>query len=273
MPMISVNGVELCCELSGAGAPLILVHGSSVDQTTWFLVVPELEPAFRVATYDRRGHGQSGSTPGRGTIDDDVSDLAALLHALDLAPAHLVGSSFGSLISLRLAAREPEAIRSLAIHEPPLLFYLAEDLEQLPVLEELVRIGGEIFEQVERGDLPGGARRFVDELAMGSGGWKSLSEAQREVFVANIRTWLDERAQPAAYDIDRHALARYSGPVLISEGGRSPKHLKRIAQKIRAETFPKARYEVVESWGHIPHLTHPKEYAEMIREFASAVTV
>jgi len=272
MPMISVNGVELCYELSVTGSPMVLVHGSSIDQTTWFLVVPELEGDFRVATYDRRGHGRSGSVPGAGSIDDDVDDLSALLHGLHLAPAHVVGSSFGSLVARRLAAREPKAIRSLAVHEPPVLFYRAEDLEQLPVLEELVRIGGEIFEQVERGDLPGGARRFVDELAMGSGGWKSLTDAQREVFIANIRTWLDERTEPAAYDIDRRALARFDGPVLISEGGRSPKHLKRIAQKIRSETFPNAKYVLVESWGHIPHLTHPAEYAAMVREFASAAT-
>ena len=100
----------------------------------------------------------------------------------------------------------------------------------------------------------------------------TLTDAQREVFIANIRTWLDERAEPAAYDIDRRALARFDGPVLISEGGRSPKHLKRIAQKIRSETFPNAKYALVEAWGHIPHLTHPAEYAAMIREFASSVT-
>lgn len=269
MPTVRVPDVDLFYETSGRGSPLVLVHGSSVDQTSWFLVVPELSPTFRVVTYDRRGHGRSGTPRGGGGIDQDVADLAALLDAIALGPVHLVGSSFGSLVALRLATRSPERIRTLSVHEPPLLFYLVRDLEQLPVLEELVRIGGEIFEQVERGDVPGGARRFVDELAMGSGGWKSLTEDQREIFIANIRTWLDERAEPSAYDIDRDALAKLEAPVLISEGGRSPKHLKRIAQKICTETLPHARYRLVESWGHIPHLTHPIEYAAMVREFVS----
>jgi len=94
-----------------------------------------------------------------------------------------------------------------------------------------------------------------------------LSEEQREVFIANIRCWLGERAQPAAYDIDRRALSGFPGPVLISEGGRSPKHLKRITEKIHAEALPQARYELVDSWGHAPQLTHPKEYAELLMDF------
>lgn len=267
MQTLTVNGVELCCEVAGQGPPLVLVHGSSVDHTTWDAVVAELSGQFRILTYDRRGHGRSGSVPEEGGIDRDVADLASLIRVFELAPANVVGSSFGALIALRLAARHPELVRSLVVHEPPLIFYLVEDLEQLPVLEELLRIGGEILEQVERGDVPGGAKRFVDELALGSGGWKSLTDPQREVFTANIRCWLDERAQPAAYDLDRKALSRFTGPVLISEGGRSPKHLKRITGKIHADALPQARYVLVDAWGHAPQLTHPKEYADLIRDF------
>ncbi|HET7453002.1 MAG TPA: alpha/beta hydrolase [Thermoanaerobaculia bacterium] len=270
MPNVAVNGIELSYDIVGSGPPLVLVHGSSVDRTTWGAIVPDLSEKFRVLTYDRRGYGRSGSDAGGARIEKDVSDLAGLIGATGFAPCHLVGSSFGALIALRLAAQSPELVRSLAVHEPPLLFSLVEDLEQLPVVEELLRVGGEILEQVERGDLPGGARRFVDELALGSGGWKSLTEEQREVFARNIRCWLEERAQPSAYDLDRGALSAFPGPVLISEGGRSPKHLKRITEKFHEETLPNARYELVEGWGHAPHLTHPAEYAALIRDFAAA---
>ncbi len=264
-----INGIELCYEMSGDGAPVLFVHGSCVDQTTWSLVSPLLANSFRTITYDRRGHGRSAAAPGRGTIDEDVEDLAALIRALALGPVHLVGNSFGASIALRLAARSPALIGTLAVHEPPLVFYLTEDLEQIPVLEELVRIGGEIVDRLARGDTPGAARQFVDELSIGSGGWKSLSEEQRQVFVANVRTWLDEQAEPAAYDVDRAALAKFARPVLLSEGGLSPKHVRRVVQKILSETLPGARHVLVERWGHIPHLTHPAEYAAMLKEFAA----
>ena len=270
MAFVEANGTTLFVEESGEGEPMVFVHGSCVDQSTWFLVAADLASSFRTLTYDRRGHGKSPPGHGRGSIDEDVEDLAALLRALDLPAAHLVGNSFGASIALRLAVRYPDRVRTLSVHEPPLVFYLAEDLEQIPVLEELVRIGGEIVERVTRGDVAGGARQFVDELALGSGGWKSLPESQRQVFIDNVRTWLDEQDEPGAYDIDRAALAKFPRPVLLSEGGRSPKHVRRVTQKIAAETLPRARHVFVEEWGHIPHLTHPAAYAAMVKEFAQS---
>ena len=66
MATAEVNGVRLFYELQGTGAvPLVLVHGSWDSHHDWDLVVPRLAEAFRVLTYDRRGHSQSERRPGR----------------------------------------------------------------------------------------------------------------------------------------------------------------------------------------------------------------
>src|SRR5262245_21244554 len=93
MPRVRVNGVELVYEVAGDGAPLVLVHGSWTDRSNWQAVVPGLAPAFRVVTYDRRGHSQSERPPGQGSRREDEDDLAALLGALDCVPAHVLGNS------------------------------------------------------------------------------------------------------------------------------------------------------------------------------------
>ena len=54
----SKDGTHIACWRSGAGAPLVLVHGSTVDHTASDGVLPELEPYFTVYTMERRGRGR-----------------------------------------------------------------------------------------------------------------------------------------------------------------------------------------------------------------------
>src|SRR4051794_17690525 len=113
MTIADVNGVQLHYERSGAGEPLVLVHGSWVDCRVWDDVVPLLSRCFEVVIYDRRGHSLSTCPPGQGSVDDDVDDLAALIDLLGTGPVHVTGASFGGSIALRLAAGRPDALLSL----------------------------------------------------------------------------------------------------------------------------------------------------------------
>ena len=56
--LLHLPGVRLRYDVSGNGPPLVLVHGSAVDRTTWNGVVPELSRTHTVITYDRRGYGR-----------------------------------------------------------------------------------------------------------------------------------------------------------------------------------------------------------------------
>jgi pimeloyl-ACP methyl ester carboxylesterase len=116
-----VNGVDLFYELTGSGDPLVLVHGSWVDHNSWQFVVPDLARSFRVLTYDRRGHSLSERPLGQGSRREDEEDLAALMEALDLAPAYVVGNSFGGSIALGPGAWEqlPEEVRRRTMNNAP----------------------------------------------------------------------------------------------------------------------------------------------------------
>ena len=120
MPTKTINGAQLYYELTGDGAPLVLVHGSWIDATSWDLVVPAFADHHRVVTYDRRGHSRSRRTAA-GSRRQDEDDLIALLETFDLAPAHLVGNSFGAGIVLAVAGRRPDLVRSVVAHEPTLV--------------------------------------------------------------------------------------------------------------------------------------------------------
>jgi pimeloyl-ACP methyl ester carboxylesterase len=107
MPEQRVNGVNLFYESTGSGDPLVLIHGSWEDHNSWRLVVPDLARSFRVMTYDRRGHSLSERPLGQGSRREDEEDLAALMEALDLAPAHVAGNSFDGSIALGLISSLP----------------------------------------------------------------------------------------------------------------------------------------------------------------------
>lgn len=263
MTGLSVNGVRLYYELHGSGEPLALVHGSWSDATNWRFVVPRLAESFRVLVYDRRGHSRSERPDAPGSVDEDGDDLAALLEALGLAPAHVVTSSFGGNIALRLATRRPEVFRSLSCHEPPLWSLLESEAASKGTLERAGASLAAVGRQIAEGDHEGAARQFVEEIACGPGAWENeLSPETRAVFVSNAPTYLDELQDPAQLHIDRQALSRLEIPVRLTQGSDSPPVFSRVIDQLM-ELIPRVCRETIEDAAHVPHMTTPARYAEV----------
>jgi pimeloyl-ACP methyl ester carboxylesterase len=119
--MLPVNGTTLSIERRGRGQPLLLVHGGGEDASMLAAQAEDLAAVgFEVVTYDRRGTGRSGREdwPGGGA-GQHADDAAALLEALGLGPATVVGVSSGGVVALALAARHPERVARVVAWEPP----------------------------------------------------------------------------------------------------------------------------------------------------------
>jgi len=98
----------------GDGEPAVFVHGSfGWGEETWREQRP-LAERYRLLLIDRRGFGASPAN-GRVDFERDAGDVAELL----AEGAHLVGHSYGGVVSLLAAARRPDAVRSLTLIEPP----------------------------------------------------------------------------------------------------------------------------------------------------------
>jgi len=98
-------------EAGPEGAP-VLVLASSLGTTLamWDGLLPALTERFRAVRYDHRGHGGSAAPPEPWVLDDLGGDLLALLDALGIARAHLLGVSLGGMVGLWLAAHAPERV-------------------------------------------------------------------------------------------------------------------------------------------------------------------
>ena len=267
MPISRVNGVQLFWEQTGHhGVPLVLVHGSWGDHHNWDGVVPALARTFRVLTYDRRGHSQSERVTTQGSVEEDVADLAALMTSQHLTPAHVVGNSFGALIALKLAVKQPDLFASLTIHEPPLTGLLGND----PAVSAVQQRIGAVIETLQSGKTELGARQFVETVALGPGMWEKLPPEMRQTFVFNAPTWLDEMNESSAFTLDLAGLTTFTQPALITQGDQGPPFFGAILNKI-VEMLPHAQRHTFRGAGHVPHLTHPDDFVTVVASFVSSV--
>jgi pimeloyl-ACP methyl ester carboxylesterase len=267
MATARVNGVELFYELHGAAAvPLVLVHGSWGSHHNWDLVVPPLAKAFRVLTYDRRGHGRSERPTGQGSVREDVADLAALLEHLGLVPAWVVGNSFGASIALRLASERPGLFRGLIGHEPPLFSLLANDPRLTAMLADVQRQIRAVVERIALGDHSGATERFVETVALGPGAWATMPPDVQQMMIENAPTFLDEANDPEQLAFDLESISRFSQPVLLTLGDQSPPTFAPVVARLSG-ALPHAEIVTLQGAGHIPHETHPDAYIEAVIGF------
>ena len=111
MPYVSVGNensadIELYYEDHGSGQPVVLIHGYPLDGTSWEKQTAVLlDAGKRVITYDRRGFGRSSKPTDGHDYDTYAADLSALVSALDLQDAVLVGFSMGTGEVVRYISR------------------------------------------------------------------------------------------------------------------------------------------------------------------------
>ncbi|HYI25859.1 MAG TPA: alpha/beta hydrolase [Thermomicrobiales bacterium] len=119
------------------------------------------------------------------------------------------------------------------------------------------------------GDTAGGTRDFYDTVASGPGTWDSFSPEGQQAFLNAAPTFLDEARDPEAYALDLDAVAAFRGPALVTHGDQSLPFFAPIARLVAA-TLPRGELRVLTGAGHVPHATHPDEYAAVITGFADA---
>jgi pimeloyl-ACP methyl ester carboxylesterase len=145
MRRAEIGGVEIAWDERGSGAAVVLVHGMAASSADWGDVA---SLGGRVVVYDRRGYGESGAPEPytRTTVNEQAEDLAALVRAVDAAPALLVGDGFGALVVLDVLLRHGDAARAAVLIDPPLHQFSPEATEVLSAerlaLEEALRDGG-----------------------------------------------------------------------------------------------------------------------------------
>jgi len=246
----------------GTGEPALALHCSLAHAGAWDGVARSLGDRLAVSAPDLVGHGRG---PARDPAQDYHDQVTAQAKAcLPEEACHLIGHSFGATVTLRLAIEQPDRVASLTLIEPVLFAAAGDSAGQR---EHSSALSG-MEALIAAGDDAGAARLF---LKVWGGGvpFDAMPEAQQRYMADRI--WVIP-ASDAALSGDRAGLlprlGRVQCPVLLLEGGRSPRVIADI-QAALAEDLPDARRVVIEGAGHMLPITHPAEVAAEIRAFLS----
>jgi pimeloyl-ACP methyl ester carboxylesterase len=258
----SVNGAQIYYETRGSGPPVLFIQGATGDGGTFERVADQLT----VVTYHRRGNSWSPRPPGwRSTsMDEQADDSAALIRALDLAPAAVFGTSGGAVILLNLLLHRPELLRGAIVHEPPLV----------PVLPDAEEIGSALQFMIEEGLAKGGPRGALEAFIRANAGdanFEDLDPELLERMLGNAEVFFSVELEAfVSYVPDARALAGVKIPVLVAAGIENRGVYYHEASGWVAKQLGTKLREI--PGGHTPYLDRPEEMAQAIRPFLRRVS-
>jgi pimeloyl-ACP methyl ester carboxylesterase len=115
------EGVTLHYDITGAGPPVLCVHGATgTGSYEWSKVAQSLSDRYRFVIPDLRGHGRSDYRPGAMSIEAVDGDMRALIKHEQLGRPHVLGFSFGAEAALELELTNPGTAASLILISPGL---------------------------------------------------------------------------------------------------------------------------------------------------------
>ncbi len=238
-------------ETGGDGDPLVLVHAGVADARMWEPIVPALAALRRVVRLDMRGFGQSRSW--RGAFSP-AADLAALLDAVAIPRAHVVGASLGGLVALELAATAPDRVASLVLLAAALPdIEESADLLAFALAEEAAITVGKIEDAVQINVRMWASHSSPEVQAL-------VADMQRDAFELQLREGAESDELDPPVSARLHAIAV---PATIAYGDRDVEDFPQIAQRLHAE-LPDATLHEITNAGHLLALDQPDEVTQLI---------
>ena len=263
MPHIPVRtGITMNYEITGSGEPLLLIMGTTGSIPLWGGFRTALEAKYQVIAFDNRGLGGSERGEGALSVASMAEDASALLEALEIPRAHVLGWSLGSAIAQELALAHPDQVASAVMYatwagcdgyQRSLLSalrlpYVHRDFENAMVATGLAYSP----EMLDRPDLA--------ELMAPSIPALPQTEEQMQV---TVEQW---DADLAFDSLDR--IPTITAPTLVIVGEQDLLTPPRQAKKV-ADAIPGARFELVTGPGssHALHVERPDELLTIATEF------
>lgn len=110
-----IRGFKMYCEVYGTGKPLLIIHGNGGSINNFVYQIPYFSKKYKVIVADSRAHGKSTDKGDSLSYEMMADDYAALLDAMKIDSAYVIGWSDGGINGLLLSIRHPEKVKKLAV--------------------------------------------------------------------------------------------------------------------------------------------------------------
>lgn len=261
MSKVHVRGIELAYDDDGVGQAVVLLHGYPFNRSMWRPQIDELKSSRRLISPDLRGHGESEVAPA--TIEEMARDVEALMTALEVPNATVIGLSMGGYVTLAFCRLFPLRVRGLVLADTR----ASADTEE----GKKNRI-----QQKERA-LSEGMKGIADDLLA-----KLFAQATPAVspeVVQRVRQMmLQTKPEGAASALEAMAerddqttfLSSILSPTLIICGRQDSitpvKDSELMQREIRG-----SKLVVIENAGHLSNLEQPEQFNRAVLEFLQVV--
>ena len=112
---VNVNGIRMYYEVSGAGDPLIVLHGAYMNIPSMGAIIPRLAQTHKVYALEFQSHGRTTDIERPITYPNLADDVAAFMDSVGLTKADVFGYSMGAIAGLQLAIRHPAKVNKLIV--------------------------------------------------------------------------------------------------------------------------------------------------------------
>jgi pimeloyl-ACP methyl ester carboxylesterase len=255
------NGLRLAYVEQGSrdGIAVIMLHGYSDTHRSFDLVRPLLPRAWRVISVTQRGHGHSDKPHSDYAMDDFASDVPALLDALEIERAVIVGHSLGAAVALRAAAEYPERVAGLA------LIGGFADFRGNAGVVELCDLVGHFGDEID----PVFVRSFQASTIAAPMSQGFIEFVSNESLRCPTRAW--KGVAQALMECDPLAdAARVKAPSMLIWGDKDG-FVPRADQHALRRALPAARLVTLSGAGHAPHWERTADTAACLRAFVSDI--
>jgi non-heme chloroperoxidase len=257
---IEINGRQLHYVDKGEDSqqpPVIFIHGGLDDYRCWQFQVDSFSSKYRAISYSRRfayPNEWIGNVAQDNTIEDNAKDLAELIRKLDLAPAHLVGASYGAFIALYCVSKNPGLAKAMVLNEPPILSFLASSpmKEDVELLQRFIaRVQRPSQDAFKRGDSEKGVQIFMDAIMNMENFFEKLPGEVKEYLLDNAKSLESELESAMSTSFTIEDVKQITTiPTLLVNGELSPKLFLRIVD-ILSDNMPSNTEQIV-----IPNVSH-----------------
>jgi 3-oxoadipate enol-lactonase len=253
---------------TGSGEPLVLLHAAVADSRQWDDQVPAFAERYQVIRYDMQGFGR---TPPAEQPVRRADELLALLQALEVPRAHLLGVSNGGATAIDFAVLYPHMVGALIVVAPGLSGFVPPDQS---VVDAMLADDAEQEAAMARGDI---AR--VTQLSLQT--WLAGEGRQLEDMDPTLRTRVAELTQ-RALETSSHGkstpqlepgaggrLGEIRAPTLLLIGEHEVPFVKLVADAV-VHGIPGAERHEFRNAAHWLNLEHPAEFNRVVLEFLAA---